>query len=134
MEKVIIALEAPVSPDKIERWVQDQVDRLRGGACAVGVRLGRLVPARGAWDADWLLEVERERGGRPEDDIALASVLTDMELLGLRPHLLVCSLPDEPELAPAHGGNDAGARGPERPPRRAEPAPALAFGEGNELG
>ena len=90
--EVMISLRAPVSREKIARWVEEQVDRLRGEARATGVRLGRLTVASPPQRGDWLVEVDvRDQNVRLEDNMALASVLTDMELLGLRPQLLVTS-------------------------------------------
>ena len=103
MDKVMISLVAPVSRHKIERWVEEQVDRLDGEARASGIRLGRLAPGRLAQGGDWLVDVDRgDRDGRLEGDTALASVLTSFALLGLRPRLLVASLRERSDIPHAH--------------------------------
>ena len=101
MGEVRIALRAPVSAKAIESWVEDQVDRLRDAAWSSGVRLGPLWPGWRARGPDWLIEVDlRDRNMALDDDVALASVLVDMELLGLRPQLLVSPLRES--SGPAH--------------------------------
>ena len=103
MDEKIISLLAPVSRERIERWVEDQVDRLRGEASRMGVRLGPLSAAGPGQGGDWLVEVElRNRHVPLEDDVALASVLTEMALLGLRPQLLVTSRGDRPWVRDHH--------------------------------
>lgn len=95
----MISLVAPVSRERIERWVAEQVDGLRDEAAASGLQLGRLT-ACPTQDADWLLEVDaRERGVAPQDDLALTSILTHLEWLGLRPQLLVSSRRESPAVA-----------------------------------
>ena len=92
MDEVRISLLAPVARERIESWVEEQVDRLRGQGRATGVWLGRLAPADPEQGGDWLVEVDLQaRDVRLEDDVALAAILTDMELLGLRPHLLAAT-------------------------------------------
>ena len=92
VDEVTISLVAPVSVSKIERWVKEQLDLLRDQAGSMGVRLGHLRPASDGQDADWLVEVDlRDRAVPLEEDIALASMLTDLQLLGLQPQLLVPS-------------------------------------------
>lgn len=90
MDEVMISLQAPVAWKKIDRWVGEQLDRLRIEAWPTGVRLGPLVDASPVRGADWLVRVDLgDRAVRLEDDVALASVLTDMERLGLRPALFL---------------------------------------------
>jgi hypothetical protein len=92
VDEVTISLVAPVSISKIERWVKGQIDRLRDQASPCEVRLGHLSPAPQGHDADWLVEVDlRARTVPLEEDIALASILLDLQLLGLQPKLLVPS-------------------------------------------
>ena len=92
MNQVMITLTAPVSTDKIEPWVKEQLDRLRDEATASSIRLGPLAPACLPHGADWLLGVDRaDQRVRLEDDAALNLVMTDLALLGLRPQLLVAS-------------------------------------------
>jgi hypothetical protein len=111
MDEVVIALFAPVSVARIDRWVEEQVDRLRTEAAPTGVGLGPLVRASPAGGGDWLIGVDlADRSVRLQDHLALACVLTDLERLGLRPALLVVS--------PAER-TAARARSPSRALRRA---------------
>ena len=92
MDIVVIALLAPVTPNRIERWVEAQVDELRAQGQASGVRLGPLTRSTPARGGDWLIGVDREdRSVALQDDLALGLILTDMAVLGLRPQLLVVS-------------------------------------------
>jgi hypothetical protein len=92
MGQITIALRAPVAAKPIGRWVEQEVEGLRAAAWSSGVRLGRLWPAWRGQAADWLLEVDlRDRQVDPEDDLLLDSVLMEMKMLGLRPHVLESS-------------------------------------------
>ncbi len=92
MDDVLIALRAPVTPARIDRWVREEVDRLRAEAGPTGVHLGELVRATPERGGDWLIRVElADRTVVLEEHLALACVLTDMERLGLRPALYVAS-------------------------------------------
>jgi hypothetical protein len=92
MEEVMISLLAPVAPQRVQRWVEEQVDELRAQGRASGVRLGRLARSSPAQGGDWLIAVDREdRAVALEDDVGLALILTDMAILGLRPYLFVIS-------------------------------------------
>ena len=100
MGEVMIALRAPVAVKTVESWVEQRVERLREAAWSSGVRLGRLWPAWQAQGADWLIEVDiRDRAVRPEEDLALDSVVREMALLGLRPQLLVSAPQDSSATA-----------------------------------
>ena len=89
-EVIMISLLAPVAPQRVARWVEEQVDVLRAEGRAMGVRLGRLIRATPSQGGDWLIEVERDEGDTPlEEDMALALILTDLAILGLRPYLFV---------------------------------------------
>ena len=110
--EVMIALRAPVSREKIEFWVEEQVGRLRDVAWSRGVRLGPLWREWRSQGPDWLIEVDlRDRNVELDDDVALASVLLYMELLGLRPQLLMSSPLESPGPAQVHSDR-AGARAP----------------------
>ncbi len=117
MEEVVISLLAPVEPRRVQHWVEAEVDRLRARGRAGGVRLGRLVASSPAQDGDWLIAVDREdRSMALKDDVALASILTDMAILGLRPRLfVVCRQPGARRSRDAH---DAGAAAERRQPAR----------------
>jgi hypothetical protein len=102
-DEILISLRAPVSREKIERWVEEQVDRLRDAAWSRGVRLGPLWRGWRARGSDWLIEVDRrDRNVELDDDLALASVLMDMELLGLRPQLLASPPPESSGSSGVH--------------------------------
>ncbi len=105
-KQAMIALTAPVSADKIAGWVKEEVDRMRARAVALDVWLGPLSRPQPAQGGDWVIEVDLEdRDVAPEDDPALGSVLLDLELLGLRPQLMIASPLFPPSYAP-----DAGER------------------------
>lgn len=105
-KQAMIALRAPVSADKMAGWVKEEVDRMRARAVALDVWLGPLARPQPAQGGDWVIEVDLEdRDMAPEDDVALASILLDMELLGLRPQLTIASPHSPPPYVP-----DAGER------------------------
>lgn len=92
MDDVVISLLAPVARQAIDGWVEEQVARLRVEAQPRGVQLGRLVRSRPSQGGDWLVHVDLEpRDVPPQEHLALACVLTDMERLGLRPALFLIS-------------------------------------------
>jgi hypothetical protein len=108
MEEVVISLLAPVPAQRVQRWVEEHVDGLRARALARGVRLGRLARSSPARGGDWLIAVHRDdRAMALEQDVALASILTELATLGLRPHLYVISR--EPGAPRSRGAHDAGA-------------------------
>ncbi len=94
MDQGIISLRAPVSAAKMEGWVAEQIESLRRRGRPVGVRLGRLSPAAPEQGGDWVIDVDvRDRGVRLLDDVPLSSLLVELEVLGLRPQLLVDEAP-----------------------------------------
>ena len=125
MDKVVISLLAPVTPRTIERWVEEHVDELRAQGRGNGVRLGRLVASSPAQGGDWLIEVDRDdRDVALEDDLALALILTDMAVLGLRPQLFVVSGERGPRRSRDAHRSAAGRRQPARHSRPACRRPA----------
>ncbi len=108
----MISLLSPVSRERIERWVEEQLDRLRDQVLPVGLRLGPLVRAPAATPgADWLVRVDRRgRAVPPEDDLALADLMMDVERLGLRPSLLAVAS-REPALSLARRPSRLARRG-----------------------
>ena len=112
MDEIVISLLAPVAPQRVHRWVEEQVDGLRAQASGGGVRLGRLVPSSPSQGGDWLIAVDREdRDGALEDDIVLAMILTDMAILGLRPRLFVIARePGARRSRDVHGAGAGAAR------------------------
>ena len=92
MDHVTISLQAPVSAGPMQRWVEEQVDRLRVDGLAGGIVLGRLVRASPSESGDWLVAVGLRARAEPlEDDTALARILAELHRLGLRPALAVAS-------------------------------------------
>lgn len=97
MDQTVISLLSPTRDGKLDGWVEVEIERLRIEALEIGVRLGRMGRATPAEGGDWLIELDRRAGDPPlEEDVALATVLTEFEILGLRPNLFVVS----PPLAP----------------------------------
>lgn len=98
MDQLLVSIRAPVSGAQARRWVSGQVDLLREKARADGIDVGPLWPAWRAQAEDWLVEIDPGVRDVPlDEDIALASLLLDMQVLGLRPELL------STESAPAPG-------------------------------
>lgn len=107
MDQLVISLLSPVPPRRIEHWVERQVDRLRARAGGGGVRLGRLARSAPSRGGHWLIEVDRDdRDMPPEEDVVLATVITEMAAIGLRPYLFVISR--EPGARRARGPHRAG--------------------------
>jgi hypothetical protein len=80
----------PVSPDELERWLEQQVDELRAEAPHATVRLSRLTQGGPSTDLciGWLVELELAEGEPLLRGRRLADSLRDMRLLGLQPTLL----------------------------------------------
>jgi hypothetical protein len=80
----------PVSPEALEPWLEQQVDRLRVEAPEGTARLSRLTQELPSVDVDigWLLELELPEGEPLLARDRLADALRDMRLLGLEPTLL----------------------------------------------
>ena len=103
----------PVSPDELERWLEQQARELRAEAPHGTVRLSRLTQGRPAVDlvVGWLVELELAEGEPLLAGHRLADALRDMRLLGLQPTLLAraaCGRTEEQRDRPRHRG----ARGP----------------------
>ena len=80
----------PVAADEVERWLADELERLRGAAPTAILRLLRLTQHAPTEDVDigWLIELEAGSGERQFDSEALAPVIRDLRLLGLQPTVL----------------------------------------------
>lgn len=114
MEEVVISLLAPVAVRPVQRWVEEHVDELRARGRADGVRLGRLVRSTPIQGGDWLIIVDRDnRDVALEEDLALGLILTDLAVLGLRPHLFVITR--EPGARRSRDTHRPGADGSRRP-------------------
>lgn len=100
MDQIVISLLSPVPEGHLDDWVVEEVDRLRGEGLAIGVRLGPLRRSTPAEGGDWLIELHRHVDDVPlEEDVALASILTELAILSLRPCLFVISAPLAPLAA-----------------------------------
>jgi hypothetical protein len=84
------AKHAIMSAEELERWLGQQVARLRAEAPHGTVRLSRLTQELPSVDLGigWLLERELREGEPLLAPARLAEVLMDMRLLGLEPTLL----------------------------------------------
>jgi hypothetical protein len=80
----------PVSAEELERWLEQQVDRLRADAPRGTVRLSRLTQELPSVDIDigWLLDLDLPEGEPLLTRDRLTDALRDMRLLGLEPTLL----------------------------------------------
>jgi hypothetical protein len=114
MDEVVISLLEPLAIEKTERWVEEEVDRLRELARPRGIRLGPLERSTPAQGGDWLIPVDRLVEDIPlEKDVVLAGIVIEMAWLGLRPHLLVISQEPVhpsplPPLGPTYVARDLG--------------------------
>jgi hypothetical protein len=110
MYDMMISLLAPAGRQRVDAWVEQQVDRIREACGPSGVLLGRLVKAHPAQGGDWLIKVDRRaRSGPPERDVALAAIVAELEWLGLRPAVFV-STGRVPRLAETRRRSHAPAR------------------------
>jgi hypothetical protein len=83
----------PVATEDLEHWLEQELDELRGRVPEGTIRLSRLTQELPTAEVGigWLIELELEL---PEDQPllgwdSLATVLSDLRLLGLQPTLLV---------------------------------------------
>jgi hypothetical protein len=81
---------APLAAEELDRWLQEEVERLRVSAPHAVLRLVRLIqPApTGDFGIGWMLEVDAANADTPLDEDRLAAVLRDLRLLGLQPTVL----------------------------------------------
>jgi hypothetical protein len=80
----------PESAEELERWLEQQVDRLRAEAPRGTVRLSRLTQELPSVDIPigWLLELELPESEPLLGRARLTDEFRDMRLLGLEPTLL----------------------------------------------
>jgi hypothetical protein len=80
----------PVSPDELERWVDQQIAGIRASAPTATVRLSRVAQELpgGSADVGWLLELGFPEAERRAAQAQLAETLRDMRLLGFQPTVL----------------------------------------------
>lgn len=80
----------PVSAEELERWLEQQVDRLRAEVPRGTVRLSRLTQDLPSVDVPigWLLELELPESEPLLGRDRLTDEFRDMRLLGLEPTLL----------------------------------------------
>lgn len=81
---------APVAADELERWLGQEVERLRESAPHAVLRLIRLVQRVPTGDVGigWLIELDAPNADAPLGDEALTCVVRDLRLLGLQPTVL----------------------------------------------
>ena len=102
---------APLAPEELEQWLQEEVERLRAGAPQAVLRLIRLSqPApTGDFGIGWMLDVDAANAETPLNEDRLAEVLRDMRLLGLQPTVLrVAENGDPPKPGSDRRANRAG--------------------------
>ena len=85
----------PVSADELERWLEQQVEKMRTESPQGTIRLSRLTQGLPNVDIDigWLVELELPVGQPLLNGDRLSAVLRDMRLLGLQPTLLAPTAP-----------------------------------------
>jgi hypothetical protein len=73
----------------VQRWLNDELSRLRDGAPNAAIRLLRLSQPgpESEIEVGWLIELNGN-GEPPVDDATLRGVLRDLRLLGLQPAVL----------------------------------------------
>jgi hypothetical protein len=80
---------APIDTEDVQRWLNDELDRLRDRAPHSAIRLLRLSQPgpESEIDVGWQIELNGN-GEAPVEDRTLREVLRDLRLLGLQPALL----------------------------------------------
>jgi hypothetical protein len=81
----------PVSPDELERWLEDRVDDIRADAPQGIIRTSRLTQGlpSGDFEIGWLIEVELPDAGHSLCGEWLADTLQEIQRLGLHTTLLM---------------------------------------------
>ena len=98
-----------IATQEVERWLEQEVQRLRAGTHHASVHLHRITATGSSGDVGtgWLIELDATSGD-PLDRERVDVVLRDLRLLGLRPTLLGAlengDSPTGPPEAVAKGG------------------------------
>lgn len=81
---------APVATEALQKWLREEVRRLRKSAPEASIRLLRLSQPGPATEIEvgWQIEIGGSLGQTPLDDENLAELLRDLRLLGLQPSVL----------------------------------------------
>jgi hypothetical protein len=99
-----------VPTQEVERWLKQEVERLRAGTPHASFHLHRITATESTGDTrtGWLIELDATSGDEPLDHEHVDAVLRDLRLLGLRPTLLRAlengDSPTRPLEAEANGG------------------------------
>ncbi|MBS1843512.1 MAG: hypothetical protein JST53_03750 [Actinobacteria bacterium] len=81
---------APVATEEVQKWLTEEVGRLREDAPDATIRLLRLSQAgpEGEIGVGWQIELGVTLSDAPLDQRCLADLLGDLRLLGLQPSVL----------------------------------------------
>lgn len=81
---------APVATEEVQRWLTEEVGRLREDAPDAAIRLLRLSQAgpEGEIGVGWQIELGVTMADSPLDPQSLSELLGDLRLLGLQPSVL----------------------------------------------
>lgn len=81
---------APVATEALQKWLREEVRRLRKVAPEASIRLLRLSQPGPAAEIEvgWQIEIGGSLCLSPLDDKSLAELLRDLRLLGLQPSVL----------------------------------------------
>ena len=93
MTQIIIRCHpyAPIDAEDVQRWLTDELSRLRDGAPNTAIRLLRLSQPgpESEIEVGWQIELSGNGDGEPPvEDGVLREVLRDLRLLGLQPAVL----------------------------------------------
>jgi len=81
---------APVAAESLQKWLREEVKRLRKSAPGASIRLLRLSQPGPAEEIEvgWQIEIGGSLTESPLDEESLAELLRDLRLLGLQPSVL----------------------------------------------
>lgn len=90
MTQIIIRCHpyAPIDAEDVQRWLTDELSRLRDGAPNTAIRLLRLSQPGPESEIEVGWQIELNGNGKPVEDGTLREVLRDLRLLGLQPAVL----------------------------------------------
>jgi len=81
---------APVATESLQKWLREEVKRLRKSVPGASIRLLRLSQPgpEAEIEVGWQIEIGGPLNQSPLDDESLAELLRDLRLLGLQPSVL----------------------------------------------